>query len=404
MIKISKIKFLPILYLVVLLVEISRGIGEIIFDKRISYFFQAIFLIIFFIANLKFLIKLKPIDKIYLYLVLFFSGSSLCISIIYDALPASVIFLVFFINVINIMFLIVSISILYNINLISYYFAEFSSIYILRIISIFIIILSFASVFGFIDFPGTASYGDFLRISGSLGSKQHLSIILSLLFLMNLEISFKLMKVLDIIITFVLLTLLLITFTRIGYLIVAISVFLFYVNSFLFNKKIAHLKFILVFFLILFILFFLFYHYNSIYINTIIDRILDININEYSNKLRLQSFEAGIKLYFSGLIFISNQTGMASQLPGVLYGLNINHYENGQLQYLINFGLFFTILVMIFYARWAYFLRKINSFNSFTPVAMWFALFSYMFNEIIPIYVFYPFISIVATKFNKDIS
>lgn len=259
-------------------------------------------------------------------------------------------------------------------------------------VSLYVSILSILQYAGVLEFPGDIEIGGGLRLSGPLGSKQHLSLVVAVLGLILLSIVSRSPSFLNITAFLINLFVLLFCFTRIGYFVFFAAVLIWacmngkrLLFALLSRKGAAALISGIVVLVIA-------SSYFDKEIETFADR-ADVDVGDRSNTDRLGAWRLGLDFYSNETtLIISNRMGSASQIPAQILNIPVYNVESGQIQYLINFGLLPFILINLTFAGW-FFLSPRAGVAKGIPVAMSAALFIYMFNEIVPVFVLFPLVA-----------
>lgn len=375
--------------LILLLCIFSRGVGELFFGKGIAYVGQAIALSFLFLIFLPFLPWSSRFDA-GLFFLIFVSGLvSFLITMFsdgYDLLPS---FVVLFVNLLNLYFVYVSICLCRcykKVGCSSVDRDRFTSV--LRIVAVWVFSSSLLAFLGVVEFPGDATYGDYLRLSGSFGSKQHFAIVVSLLAI-SLYVCFSFSRnSLDLLLSLLLIVVVLFSFTRIGYFFLGFFFFVYFLFASLKNTTIR----VHTFFYFLGGLIFVFWvgvEFNA-QISVIFERISDFRISEGSNAVRIAAWGHGFDVFSSTPILFSDRLGFASQIPQNLFSIYSSHFESGHIQYLVNFGLIFWLLVIVLFCRLYWSIPNGFQFK-FVAILVFLGLMFYMFNEIVPVFAALPF-------------
>lgn len=270
-----------------------------------------------------------------------------------------------------------------------------------RILSLWIVSFSYFQYIGMIEFPGSYGFLENTRLSGAFGSMQHLSIVISILSLIALSFFIKSKKAIDAAIFILLISVLIISYTRIGYLIFGLSLACYLIKTSLTARRGALYKSVVpvVFGSVILIaiagLFF-----DGI-VSSFLERVNGINFEEASNKERMIHWEMGLAQFISGPILIGSHTGIASQIPKIIFGEPSFHYESGNLQYLVNFGALFWLITLSIFLKWSTLIPKESPLKHL-PVVLTLALFIYMFNEIAPVYITFVLASICTIAIYHD--
>ncbi|WP_312168679.1 O-antigen ligase family protein [Stutzerimonas kunmingensis] len=252
-----------------------------------------------------------------------------------------------------------------------------------------------------IEFSGSYGFLENTRLSGAFGSMQHLSIVIAILSLITLSIFIKSKKLIDATVFILLMSVLVISYTRIGYLIFGLSLAFYLVKTSLTARHGALYKsvFPVVFgSLILTAIAGLFFD-DVAY--SFLERVNGISFKETSNKERMMHWEMGLAQFISGPILIGSQTGIASQIPKIIFGEPSFHYESGNLQYLVNFGVIFWLIILTIFLKWSILIPKESPLKHL-PLVLTLALFIYMFNEIAPVYITFVLASICIIAIYHD--
>ena len=376
-----------------LLLTTSRSVLELFLNKQIAYQIQVFAM--FMLAYVYFRVANIGARLIFAYLALFFLASISFINTLLDpVLSIYSIVVVFGVNFINLFYIIAAISINISRPRIEVDVGLLSRINKILILNIFV----FASLqyFGYLEFPGSYGFNDNLRLSGSFGSMQHLSIVIAILGLIQLYLVVHEKRIIDAIFFLMAFVVIVVAFTRIGYFIFFLTIVFALFNEFARNRFAIPLKY-LTGFVVTFLtsVFVGFYFFPDIIFDFLM-RVSSVGLDDYSNAERFWHWSNGLSSFMSGSILISDITGFASQIPLILFGERSSHFESGHLQYLVNFGLLFWLIIILLFIAW------LKSFNfsglfSWFPLVIFLALFIYMFNEVVPVFVLFPLISF----FNK---
>jgi hypothetical protein len=390
------------LYGIVLLICFSRGVFELLASKLTGYVMQFGALCIMAVALFNPVIRQLGNDRS-------FAGLSRTIFMVISGLLALSLgftiidgsntplqaLIVLIPNFINLYFLLSAVCIATSRNeliLTGEFDRAFTKIVVL--ISVYVSVLSILQYIGLIDFPGDAIFGELSRLSGPLGSKQHLSLVVSILSIVLLSIILRKPTIATLGAFFLSIFILVVCYTRIGYLVFFITSAIWVA---LYSKKFASnafsLKGMSIITIILLAFIGVFFNFEK-EIEGFILRLNTFDIEDGSNVARTMQWGEGLAFYVNDTIWlISNKMGSASQIPRQLLNLESSHYESGQIQYLVNFGLISLLLINSLFMIW--FLKtKKSGINMGLPLAMMVALVIYMFNEIVPVFLMFPLIAI----------
>jgi O-Antigen ligase. len=393
---------LLLLYGLALLVFSSRGVFELVSTKLLGYSLQLFFLTAISVALF---IKTKP--KTFLSsrsysmgaIVLALMTLGLLCSIGAGEVTPSQAFLVFAVNALNLTFVIHALRIcsLHDSVKVAPGFEKcFHGIVVVS--ALYACTLTFAQFLGYVEFPGDASFQGASRLSGPYGSKQHLSLSLALHALLLLSIWLRSKGVIAFFALLVTLFLLLMSYTRIGYVVFLLPLAHYFIVE---GRKAQRLTSLItdpraiLFGLVLAVSATFVITRHSEGVELLIARFQTIDVGEESNSVRIAQWMAGVEFYAShpSSFLISTMTGSASQIPRQLLGIDTPHYESGQIQYLINFGALAFLLINYMFLTW-YVKSPRQSVLKFVPITAAAALFIYMFNEIVPVFVLFPIIAI----------
>jgi hypothetical protein len=253
---------------------------------------------------------------------------------------------------------------------------------------------AYLQFFGFVEFAGTAEFGELIRVSGAPGSKQHLSLILSVFAVYFLHNLFLKMSILTLTMFVFVLFSLFITYTRVGYVFFFIVIFFWFVLQGYYGKFTISVRFIVAGLVLLGLLLIVMSYLMPDAFEAFISRISMLDMSEYSNRLRFDAWIRGWEFYIDGCIVFSCDAGMASQIPGKLFSINVPHYENGHIQILINMGMVGWGLLMLLLLYPLYRVKRPREFSVMAATII--CLFIYMFNEIVPVFVLISLVLISA--------
>lgn len=405
------------IYAVVLTIAFSRGIFQIFNAKIYGYILQLSALLLMVVLwacffGRYFFNKRSPF--VYFICLLFLSSLAAIFTLFSGHNSIETIFTVFTVNMINLFFLVVTLVVLKYQDIPSVKSIKPKKVnQIILFLSMYVSILSIMQYLGFIDFPGYwfigqgDNSGEVVRLSGPVGSKQHLSLLMSLLSSLVITIYFNSRILIHGFIALLSIVTLVLTFTRIGYLVIAINLFLYALYYYKDISKLIKSKLIYVISISSF-LFLIFFPRILFFFALAFSRLISItNTSEVANTHRIFAINRGLELFARTPIFISDSLGSASQIPKQILNLSVFHYETAQIQYLINFGLIFTLFVGFIFLRWAFLavsLYRNPKFCAFIPLGLYAATFAYMYNEIVPIFVLMPMVSICIVSQSQSIS
>lgn len=392
-------RFPYIFFLLTLLVVSSRSLLELMLPRQVAYTIQFVFLVVFALYFTR-ILYIRKIYYILFYTAFLLIICSLLYTTVYSSISFKSSFSVVVVNLLNIYYLTLALIFLENID--RFKIDLNKSVNILRFLSLSIIITSIMQVYGLIDFTGSFAFQDNKRLTGAFGSMQHYSIFLSVISFLVLAVLYKRFSFLDLIIFIFLLYFLAISLTRIGYIIFIVSLLGYFILTFLSEDYNKIAKFIpyLIFFAFGMLLF---YYIYPDFFESFLGRILSINLEDYSNQLRVQHWISGFNFYFEGPILIGVNTGFASQIPSLIFSENSFHFESAVIQYLINFGFIFFVLFLFIFYKW-FSILKYGCFTKGLPLGMFVALFIYMYNEVAPIFILFLLISLISSSIEKSSS
>lgn len=400
---------LLIFYLFTLLVASSRGVFQIAVGKTFGYIIQLISLIllaVFWLLYFRKLIFRQVTIFNYYWIALCLASLSFIFTLLIGTNSFYQALLVFAVNLLNLFFLAIACVIGSNRNhiLVKSLIGEEFVYKLVSIVTVYVCFLALLQYFGIVQFPGFWYVENQLRLSGSLGSKQHLSLLVAVLTSLSLTTLIDKSKFFDLLISSISIFILIISFTRIGYFVFVVNVVVFLLFKIFDTRRnsFKSLRFWMFLFLIS-LTFFAFRVALPEVSDALFIRLFSIlDLNDYANEGRFIAMSNALSFLVDTPILISDQLGSASQIPSqVLSMFDFNHYETGINQYLINFGVLFVAVVTIMFLRWwIYFLldKPGRKFSSFLPVSLYLSLFIYMYNEIVPIFVFFPLISMLNVK------
>lgn len=259
-------------------------------------------------------------------------------------------------------------------------------------VSLYVSTLSILQYAGVLDFPGDVTIGEALRLSGPLGSKQHLSLVVAIFGLILLSIVSRSPSPLTITAFLINLFVLFFCFTRIGYFVFFSTLLIWgclngkrIIAALMSRKGAAALVFGVIILAVA----------NSYFrkeVEAFANR-ADVDVADRSNTVRMDAWRQGLDFYSNETtLIVSNRVGSASQIPAQILNLPVYYYESGQIQYLINFGLLPFILINMIFVGWFFMSPKLGVAKG-APLALSAALFIYMFNEIVPVFVLFPLIA-----------
>jgi hypothetical protein len=379
-------------YAIALIILTSRGLFEVYISKNAGYVTQVLTLSVL-LTMFVYKIPKKSMDLGCFALLSLFAAIGIALSIVNGLTSFRAALAVSTVNLLNVAFLVIAIQVLAVRKRLT--FDADYLIFIHIVIVLWVVFWALMQYAGLMAFPGAFGFHDNVRLTGSLGSMQHLSIVLALLSLMSLHIVAVHRSMLDVLVLALCLFTLAVSYTRIGYLIFMLTSIVYFLILFI-RVDIRALLGWAIWGVVLgvgaFLVAVLFLSEPASYF---MDRLMQIRVEEASNQDRIGHWWAGVDQFFNGLLLVSNVTGMASQIPRTLFDEFSFHYESGHLQYLINFGILFWIIVVFMYFRWMA-LMPISTIIKPLPMAMLVALLVYMFNEVVPVYVFYPILSLLS--------
>jgi len=260
-----------------------------------------------------------------------------------------------------------------------------------RIISIWVATFALLQYFDVVQFAGSYRFAGRQRLTGALGSMQHLSIVLAILSVLFIARAEKTRRPIDIATCVLLMGTLLVSLTRIGYLIVGVTLAIYLLRM----VALVQLRRIIPVALIaapIFASVVVVVAYSGV-LDDVLLRLAGMSLAESSNQERIWHWSAGYRKFTDGLLIVGSWTGFASQIPRIAFGMDSAHYESGQLQYLINFGVIFWLAIGLLFWRWYKALPSSSLGRGLVP-ALWLALFIYMFNEIVPVFVLFPLVTL----------
>jgi len=393
-------KHLFLAYAFVCFVSQSRGVFELSIGKIGGYAFQLLSLLVVALAFFsKFALqKPKHIAFIYYYIlvILFLFTIITTLFLGQNSLEQAV--SVGFVNILNIFFLSTAYYIYScrrDITVSSIIKNESVINTLILALSMYVSALSLFQFFGFIEFPGSWFIGEVVRLSGPVGSKQHLSILMGVLSLLSLSLYTRHQSKANLFVVVTNCLVLILAFTRIGYFLFGSTLLAYFIRNLqsfrklFFNKTFIFIGLMAAFYLIFFSGF-------GDKFSLFLSRIFAIgDLEEGANLNRFESWSRGLELYLESPILISNMLGSASQIPKQVLDLQVSHFESGQVQYLINFGLIFTVIVNLVFVRWGCLslMSRPVSIVSPLPITLALSLFIYMFNEIVPIFILLPLVA-----------
>lgn len=390
-----------ILYGLVILVCTSRGVFELLANKKLGYFAQfgalVLIAIVLFNKHFNFRTRLNKISlpQLLFWNVLVLTVASLVLTMTFGSNSFEQAVVVWVPNILNIFFAAVAFQIAtekFEVDCDHRLDRYFSRMIIG--ISIYVSFLSILQYLGLVDFPGDALFGESIRLSGPLGSKQHLSLVMSILSLILLSIIHRSSSVLAVSAFLVSMLVLVLCFTRIGYVIFFLSVAIWAsTNSGRLFLSLGKRKGI-IFVLSALALFAIFGNLFYDELQTFIARLNTLESLDGSNVARIDSWRRGVDLFVDDTsLLISNCMGSASQIPKQILGIEASHYESGQIQYLINFGLLPSLLINGIFVGWFLKTKRVGVTKAL-PLVLMGALMIYMFNEIVPVFVLFPLVAI----------
>lgn len=204
----------------------------------------------------------------------------------------------------------------------------------------------FLQFFGIAEFPGSWEYGDFTRISGSLGSKQHFSFASAALGMMLVWLYSKTGKTSTLVVALPLLALTFLSMSRNGVPIIVGTLLLYFIFN---NKKISIRSLSLILIIPAFLVSVGIIYFPSL-LKAVSDRALSISsLNELANNRRINAWFVGITEFANGPIFVGVETGLYSQSGEVLGMERSMHYESALIQQFANFGIFGGLSFVFFF-------------------------------------------------------
>jgi O-antigen ligase len=381
-------------YLVCIVTAESRGIGELLIGKTSSYIIQLAALLVALIVLWPYLFYWCRDHYVSMSILIFTALAS----VFFSDMSLQAYGAVLAVNIINLLFLVIALGILSCKQPLRPNVDSFLVIRIFYCVLAWVVFFGYLDFFDVVDFPGDSKYGNYSRAAGSLGSKQHLSLVLGLLVVMAMSIRASIFILFHRALLLASIILLAICFTRIGYFVVIMSILSFVVWRLKKARTIKSVAIATVGSLILSVGFLVFF---PELFSVSIDRLFQIDPSEMSNMNRFYAWGLGWSYFTDGIIVLGSNSGFGSQIPSILFNEYSLHFESGQLQYLVNYGLiFFFGICYYFYLFFRY--LPLGSLIAFAPPALWLSLFIYMSNEIVPVFVLFPLLAFIAVQINTS--
>ncbi len=224
-------------------------------------------------------------------------------------------------------------------------FRDLEIIRALRVIAIIVISTGVLEYFRVVTFPGSWELGDYARIAGSLGSKQHfgyasacIGVLLIYAYQETKNNITCLIGVMCILLSFA-------SMSRNG-LPVIIGAFSLYLFFSLKKNKALILRYSTVFILFLAII----YIFDEALLSAAFDRVVSIfSFEDRANSLRVEAWMKGVAAISQGNGFFGTETGIYSQAGDRLGLANSSHFESTILQQFANFGVAGGVSFIIFF-------------------------------------------------------
>lgn len=379
-IKTSKIVFY--LYFMILLITVGRGGLELIFAKKIAFVIQAssiVFLLGAMFSMSKLKLSVRNLQILSIPLLLFII--SVFISGIFTVLrhgPGAILFystVMIYLSGIFFAFNVIQLN-LKNINL---------GNIIAVLIFILVVIASFEQYYK-IPMPGAANYNGLIRPSSITGSKQHYSIILSLLSLFALQYFVNSRKKLFLITSLIGISGVILSLTRSGVMILVLALCFYIFKKYVFGSTKFKAKSLeaLLFIFSLLIIFLLIFHNEIPYIERIFS---SVDVNSAGNSERVASWIKGIKLIRDSNILFGEYNGIVTNATRTMTSNFSFVVESGVLQLILNFGVIGMLAYYFIISSGLLIIFKKHLILQSTIVAAILSTFVYQSIEVIPFIV-----------------
>lgn len=369
----------------------SRGIAELIATKELGYLIG--------ILSLAFILSISIAAKFFkrkqciqrpeqLPLIFFFLYSLFALISLFSTTLANGQILI------GILYILIHLYLLFSISFLSRNSPlKLESISRISLITGTIILVSgLLDYFGIIEFPGAWTYGDYVRLSGSLGSKQHFSfasagfsLLLYFFYLRNRHLSSLILSIGLAGISFL-------SFSRTGYPLIIGALILYYfpdLKSVLLKSwKIALGGVVILTIPLIFA--------NETTVDIIVRSTSIISFSDLANAQRYEAWIYGIETVLSGPIFFGDNAGLYSQSGSRLGLASSLHFESAIIQQFANFGLFGGFFFICYFVSY---ISKI--FNRLLRSIAWMAFASFWYypgSEVIPIIAFWIMIAMIDAE------
>ena len=391
-IKINKIyKFVIFIFILII---VGRGFFELLFEKKIAFLTQALSIIVFILLSLGvFGIKLRSkyfsIQIIAISVFLLAAITSIVITIVLEHGGAPLFYSAIMVFLI-VVFVLIS----------AFTTSQKSILDIGNTVLVLILILFTVAVYEQVTetlMPGAWWYNGKIRPASITGSKQHYSIILSILalFIFQYWLSLKRAKFLF---GFLLGVMgVVASLTRSGAMILALT-FLFYSSHRLYHAHLIKInpKILVVLgsFLVLSILFSVLYFDVGFFLERVLS---SVDTNSTGNSERVDAWLLGLDLLFSSNILFGEYTGVVTNATRTVTSNKSFVVESGTLQMILNFGLIgfsaFYLILFNVYRR----IKRQHIFLFFTLLSCLISTIVYQSVETIPFIVLLSFIPLISS-------
>ncbi|WP_353661244.1 hypothetical protein [Hydrogenimonas sp. SS33] len=347
MININKIY--NIIIFIFLFIIVSRGLFELIINKKIAFLVQVLAIILFLLFM--YINKKIKVHKFYFYINSFY----LSLFIIIMLLSA---FYTYTFNIRGAPFfytMIVLFLLITYLLISALCFKNFNNINLDNIVIFLILILICVAIYeqyyGF-HMPGAANYFPWVRPASLTGSKQHYSIILSILTLIIFQYWIILKKSKYLLISIIGSLGVIFSLTRSGAFIIMLTIGIYILLKMLYDGINPYKTLLVILFI--FIISYIFYAYKDDII--FIERILSsFNTNSPGNSDRVKSWLLAITIIGNSNLLIGEWTGIVTNATRTITGEYSFVVESGPLQMILNFGfigfILFYIILFTSYVR-----------------------------------------------------
>lgn len=267
-----------------------------------------------------------------------------------------------------------------------------SLLYAVVAAGIVVVVTGLLELGGYIKFPGSWTFGDYDRIAGSLGSKQHYSFASAALGMLVIWLYLQLRIRVLLLLAMALIALCFVSLSRNGIPIVVGTLGLYFAADI--KKFLAGTKTLLIIGIIASLGFAQFYPDLA---GTILERFTSIvSLENASNANRVLAWENGVDHVFSGSILYGTETGIFSQAGDRLGIDNSMHFESAILQQFANYGIIGGFAFIGFFVSFALTIR--DRFLKSLALMLFASFFYYPGSEALPFVAIWLIIAMGAAS------